>query len=416
MSMAFNTHPQSLYVMLGMATRIAQRMGLHHEATLSKYSPFEAEMRRRLWWSLVLFESRIGEQSEKGGARNSTLSPIWDCKPPTNISDSDLRPEMKTSAVAGSRCTEAIFSVVRSQLADYLRFADFFLDFTNPALKHVARAAKMGSVEDGGGGDRISVLETEMEDKYIRFCDPTNPVQLLTIGTTRTFFARCRLLCHLSSHAGPSLPHMSEGEMDTATLHAIRMLEGDTMATASPSTKRYQWFMASYFPLPAYLRVAQEIRARPLGPRVDRAWGALTDNFAARMVFKLGYGAGAFTPLNRIIVQAWDAYEGALVREGRSRESIAVPGIVGQVRQLAAEYEMVSTPAGGSPGTDDFNMGFGEFQGTGLPMLFGGPGFPDTMGQESFLAVGDAAGLGGVPPQQAMGSMNLNDVGWYYSQ
>lgn len=56
--------------MNGMAVRIAQRMGLHSEAHNKEFPPFEAEMRRRLWWQIVLFDSRIGEMA---GSKDSSM-------------------------------------------------------------------------------------------------------------------------------------------------------------------------------------------------------------------------------------------------------------------------------------------------------------------------------------------------------
>lgn len=50
--------------MLGVAIRIAQRMGIHSESALSKCTVFEAELSRRLWWSLMLFDSRISEMAD----------------------------------------------------------------------------------------------------------------------------------------------------------------------------------------------------------------------------------------------------------------------------------------------------------------------------------------------------------------
>lgn len=49
--------------MSGMAVRMGQRMGLHAEMHNKEFSIFEAEMRRRTWWQIVLFDSRIGEMA-----------------------------------------------------------------------------------------------------------------------------------------------------------------------------------------------------------------------------------------------------------------------------------------------------------------------------------------------------------------
>lgn len=79
--------------MLGVALRIALRMGIHVEAPSGKYSALEAEMRRRLWWALVLIDSRVCEQSQ---LKNTTLAPGWDCGIILNANDFDIQPEMRT--------------------------------------------------------------------------------------------------------------------------------------------------------------------------------------------------------------------------------------------------------------------------------------------------------------------------------
>lgn len=57
--------------MTGMAVRIAQRMGLHSEAHNTEYSILEAELRRRTWWQIVMFDSRIGEMA---GCKDLSMS------------------------------------------------------------------------------------------------------------------------------------------------------------------------------------------------------------------------------------------------------------------------------------------------------------------------------------------------------
>lgn len=93
-------------------------------------------MRRRLWWSLVLFDNRICEMADY---KASNLLPTWDCKIPLNVNDFDLQPEMKTGPTMHGNPSEALFAVVRSEVGNFTRRSSFHLDFTNPALKTVAK-------------------------------------------------------------------------------------------------------------------------------------------------------------------------------------------------------------------------------------------------------------------------------------
>jgi hypothetical protein len=62
-------------------------MGLHRDGAPFGLSPFEVEQRRRLWWTIVGYDRRIGEMT---GSTVTALSSGGDCRLPLNINDTDL--------------------------------------------------------------------------------------------------------------------------------------------------------------------------------------------------------------------------------------------------------------------------------------------------------------------------------------
>ncbi|PQE20331.1 c6 transcription factor protein [Rutstroemia sp. NJR-2017a BBW] len=173
-SVRSGTVPQSLSSMLGVAIRIAQRMGMHSETLLATESVLEAELRRRLWWSLVLFDARICEMSN---SKTSMLDPTWNCKIPLNLNDSDLSPELKEPPQVQGSSSQALFSMLRCEIGEVVRHSTFYLDLTNPALKFLARDGEYISYPDGGG---LSNLEATFEAKYLKFCDQGTPIHFMT--------------------------------------------------------------------------------------------------------------------------------------------------------------------------------------------------------------------------------------------
>jgi hypothetical protein len=101
-----DTDPRSLSSMLGAAVRIAQRMGIDTESTNARHSVLEAELRRRLWWSLTLYDNRMAEMTE---CKTTSLLPTWDCKLPLNVNDFSLRAEMNTQPAEFGVLSEALF-------------------------------------------------------------------------------------------------------------------------------------------------------------------------------------------------------------------------------------------------------------------------------------------------------------------
>ena len=132
-------------------------------------------MCRRLWWSLVLFDTRICELAI---SKSILLIPTWDCRTPLNVNDFDLQQEMKNAPAVRAQSTEAHFAVVRSEMGDYVRNSAFHLDFVDPALKAIAKDVQQGPIPEGG---ELVALESIIEDKYLRFCNPENSLHFMTV-------------------------------------------------------------------------------------------------------------------------------------------------------------------------------------------------------------------------------------------
>lgn len=332
LSIGLNADPVSISSMLGIVVRIARRLGIHSEAASARHSPFEAEMRRRLWWSLVLFDTRMGEMADY---KSVSLDPNWDCKIPLNVNDSDLRPDMKQAPVAQpGHATDAIFAAVRGEFGDFVRRSSFHLDFTNmrcpkptPQKGDPAAAAAPGETE-------FAVLERMIEEKYLRYCDPEIPLHFMTLWTMRGHLAKLRLVEQYSRFSGagrlqrpqpPPPPQQQQqhldAQLDAEISHAFRMLECDTRITTSPLTRGYQWMAHYHFQFPAYLHIVHHLRRRPLSKHAARAWDLMSANFEARFaVVDTPSAVSDRNPLFRLfamtLLPAWKAREAALAGSG----------------------------------------------------------------------------------------------------
>ena len=361
-------HPRSLASVSSIATHIAKRMGIHNEATLAPYPVFEAEMRRRLWWSLMMFDSRV---SELASSKDTILIPTWNCKVPLNVNDTDLRPEMKQKPVQG-KSTDALFFVVRSELAEFTRHADFHLEFTQPTLKAVAREAVAAPA-----GRSLDSFERMMEEEYLRFCDPDIPLHYLTIWATRQYLSRCRLFEHYARYCDAHTTQ-PEAARDAAVLHAAIILECDHKIFSSPLTKGYVWMFHMYFPAPAYIYILQELRKRPASQHAERAWTAMSDDYMFRHLYSHKGGNPMFRIFSKMIFQAWDARQEVF----GVKDQPETPGIV-----LAMKEKLAYLEAGcGTNTQSSSNIPPNEFP-MPVPMNLGG-GFPLGTGGQEALGMG----------------------------
>ena len=385
--------------MLGVAIRIAQRMGVHNESTYAKYTALEAEMRRRLWWSLIIFDSRICELSDY---KTAMLTPTWDCKTPLNVNDSDAQPEMKSPPVVHGKPTEALFAVVRSELGEFVRHSAFHLDFTNPSLKPIAKNAQHGLILEGGG---LIALEKTIEKTYFEFCNPENPLHHMTIWTTRGYLAKCRLLEHYSRHSRSSM-QQTDTQRDAAISFALSMIECDTKLILSPLIKGYLWYVHIHFPFPAYIHIVQDLRKRPVQEHAEKTWEVMSDNYEARFMNPEQDDNPFFKIFSRFILQVWEARE---VVFKQSNKSLEPPRIVRDIKRKvmqiisnAQNYDTEQPKDAVGMNIDDFLMP--------LPMDFGGNSPPYYMGWKGSGGSGPMS----YPdiPGQALMEVDVNHLDW----
>ncbi|KAH8664705.1 hypothetical protein BX600DRAFT_381388 [Xylariales sp. PMI_506] len=414
-SVCHTTHPRSLNSIFGIVTRIARRMRIDNETANSKYGALEAEMRRRLWWSFINLDARMSELADYP---TLTLSPIFDCKTPLNVNDSDLRAESKDQPIAQVKPTEAIFCVVRSALADFIRHTTFYLDFNVPALKSLTKNPDWNPMQEGS---ELADLERMLEDKYLKYCDEDVPLHHFTLWSTRYFIAKHRLIeqfwrLAISQRLG------SEAQRDENLNTALAVLNCDTKVMSNPLTKGFRWLFLFYFPFPAYLHATQELRRRPVSEFANLAWEAMSNNFAARV--SVHEEDNPHNPMHtlfsKFILDAWKVRQRAVQQAGDTAAmSAAIPGIVRYFQARLADGSEVTSDSSGqlqeeSPpmdiNLDDFSMDMPL--GMGNPSILFGIGGAQAGGSES----GAFAGMGtdvfqGAMPQVGM-DMGMNQLNW----
>jgi hypothetical protein len=166
--------PRSLFCLSGIAVRMGQRMGLATDGTHYGLLPFEAEMRRRLWWQIVLIDTRLSEIS---GSGPGFLSYTWNTKLPLNFNDSDLFPDMRASPIERSGLTEISFFRLRCEIADFIQKSKDSRSTIQTATLHKA----------------IDEFEQRIEREYLSYCDPSIPLHFMSISMVRSAFCKLRI-------------------------------------------------------------------------------------------------------------------------------------------------------------------------------------------------------------------------------
>ncbi|CAK7210244.1 hypothetical protein SCUCBS95973_000713 [Sporothrix curviconia] len=188
--------PRAVWALTGVAMRIAACMGLDRKASAGQpssgsglMSAFDLRMhdfRAAELCGRPKFEG-LAEMADMAEVAGSTMAGLprptqW----PANVNDADLSPRDVDGA--GIMATDAVFVAVKCEL----------LRFTAARLARLRTRTQTSSKQPenlwalyngdmpGDGGSGLQALETRLETRYLRYCDPSRPLHLMA-----TLMGRC---------------------------------------------------------------------------------------------------------------------------------------------------------------------------------------------------------------------------------
>ncbi|KAB8262561.1 fungal-specific transcription factor domain-containing protein [Aspergillus pseudonomiae] len=226
------TDPHTFWIWTGVAVRIAQRMGLHRDGGSLDLSPFDMEMRRRLFWQLIPLDGYAGQVS---GTGISITPSDWDTKRPLNVNDEQIHPGMKQPPNTQTGASEMLFCLTKAELSEF---------YARTAVKMNSISPK-GQVRDNTEIERlIDNLESDIEMKYLRHCDIINPVHILTLGIVRSAANMVRLRSRMSSLMSQSVKGVQRWGL---CVLAEMILDTDCALYANSDLRRFQWHIKTFF-------------------------------------------------------------------------------------------------------------------------------------------------------------------------
>ena len=245
--------------MHGLALRLGQSMGLHREGSKLGVSPFETEMRRRLWWHLLCRDYRAAEDH----GLNSILSlPPFDTYLPLNVDDSDLRPDMTELPPPRAVWTVMTLPVLLAEITKTWRH---LMVLTLSADSHDSKEAVRR--------EETRALRARLEDA-LECCNPIIPVQSMTMIVSKYVlhkmeFMTRRHFVHLRQiDYGKRLSSPLEEDLITA----CECLESQAVLWNNELFQQWRWSMLANPQFHMMLYLLWHLCLRPEGPNVDRAW------------------------------------------------------------------------------------------------------------------------------------------------
>jgi hypothetical protein len=157
-----------VWTMTGLAIRIAQSLGLHRDGSKFGLSPFDTEMRRRLWWQVCIVDVRA---SEDHGSDPSIMSSSYDTKLPTSCNDSDLEPSYEGLPQPREGVSEMTFCLIRFEICSLARVIAYAPPGECPRDGMVPQPCSFEDKER-----LIQECGMRMEQKYLQHCENAGPL------------------------------------------------------------------------------------------------------------------------------------------------------------------------------------------------------------------------------------------------
>ena len=260
--------PRVVWSLTGVAVRIAQGMGLERDGVSLGLPLFETEIRRRIWWLLKTHDFRTAELCGLAKFRDidtGAESTKW----PTNVNDDQLYPGMLSLVANSNTVTDVVFVALRHELANFAagRIARFRQQGKNSSEwdLHASGRAKLEIDE------AFREVEEILETKYIRYCDPSQPLHLLTMLVARLSMNIIRFLTH-HPRRWASIEQTPLSERQWVWEISIKLLEQHNMLQSNPQLKQFAWHVAYFQQWHVFIHVLDTLRANPLTADAEKAW------------------------------------------------------------------------------------------------------------------------------------------------
>ncbi|KAI5459017.1 hypothetical protein BGZ63DRAFT_415690 [Mariannaea sp. PMI_226] len=263
---------RSVWILIGTAIRLAQSIGIHRDGASLKLSPFETELRLRLWWQLCSLDARAPEDH---GFAVTIENFDQGLRFPRDINDDQLFPAMKALPPDATTWTEATYFLVQIEAFKVLN------EVLGPkSTKHAD--AKLDLIA------KRQALETHnawMNSRYFAL-EPSSSIQNAAYTHYKTVCAKIEFMIlvreelHLhSSHETASIKAPPRGLGRTPFLAAYRNLVSSYSLIGGEASNNFKWLFQTYAQWYALAYSLRYLGAFPTAPEADQAWDIINRTF-----------------------------------------------------------------------------------------------------------------------------------------
>lgn len=268
-----HNNSRASWALTALLLRLGQGAGLLRDGEGRGYTPYEVEMRRRLFWHIVILDVRA---SEDRGTEAMIYPGILNSRQPLNINDDDFGPESTGPLTEREGVTDITFSLCM------MRSSDIFLWV---AHMQSAQTSTPQQTED----DVIRRAQ-RLESEFVTNADPTKLQSYMASGLVRLINLKVWMLLQypmqvpvkptVTSEAGRNLPEPQKPRWprvsrETMLQTCTSILELAEYFLRGPRVERFGWWSNTYVQWHPLAVCLAELCRQTQGLLVDRAWKAV---------------------------------------------------------------------------------------------------------------------------------------------
>lgn len=243
-------------VLVGMAIRLGECMGLHRDPKdIFGASPVEAHVRRTVWYQLCFLDMRTNEAQ---GPKPAIRRDDYDTKFPYNINDADLLSADPRDS--DTEWTDMTISRMRFECNEMHRV--LFVDRQRLEKKQISLTHVLAKIES---------FRKAMEAKYHPIFDPSIPIQHYARLVMNILLLRMHIgvLHRYHNSTSTRIPDRLRQIILTS---GTQLTEDAVKLDTDPEFKQWRWCNGNYQQYHAAFLLLVEVFAYPMRKEADRLW------------------------------------------------------------------------------------------------------------------------------------------------
>lgn len=282
--------PRYVWMMTGLVIRMAQYLGLQRDGDqLGQLTPFEIEMRRRVWWGLCMLDLRT---SEDQGTDLTIAQGSFDTKMPSNINDADIGPKSASMPPGREGVTDLSFSRISAGVTALMR------QMVDPRTRR-----DVAGLEDQSR--LLNEIHQKFESEYLQHATESGNIAYWVISSVaRLIMAKMTLIVFLPVLFSPTAERVSEEIRTKLLVSAIEVAEYNHALNAEQACRHWRWVYQTHTHWHAIVYLLIEVARRPWSPMIERAWVALHSSWLIPAHVRKDKNSRIWVPLRKLMDKA----------------------------------------------------------------------------------------------------------------